>query len=513
MGQQTIKAVGKIMLKDNKTASEHIDTRKSKELVIGFCGAIGSGVNSIAHMVSTDLEKTYNYKCIPIKVSKIIEEISNTANYDSTYDRFNQLQDNGNSIRAARTTKLAEYVIAQIRSIKGVDSNSQPTMENKRRAFIIDQLKHPDEVKLLKKVYGNSFYLFGVLSTENERMQRLTKVDEIPAPEATQLLDRDENDSVPHGQKVRKTLQYADFFLRHSRHRHTECEKSAKRFISLMLAMPIVTPSVDEYAMYEAYTASLRSSCLSRQVGASIIDSNNHLISTGYNDVPSAGGGLYGSLSSCHTSGERCFEKESKICHNDYHKNKIYTVISDIVNAKVELNNEQKSILIKSLKESRVRNLLEFSRSIHAEMEAILAAGRKGKPVVGGRLFCTTFPCHNCARHIIAAGINEVYFIEPYEKSLALDLHDDAMTLEEHSTDHVKLIPFEGVAPSKFSELFRMKSERKEEGKMVEVSCVEAVPQIEKYLDGEVDYESLMIKYLNEENSNDVQKVIKIAPK
>ena len=511
MGQQTIKAVDNIADKGNKTASEHIDSRKSKELVIGFCGAIGSGVNIISEMVSKDLQNKYNYKCFAIKVSRIIEEISGCSSYKSQYERFKLLQDNGNSIRKPRSTKLAEYTIAQIRAIKGVTKDGTPDVANERRAFIVDQLKHPDEIKLLKKVYGESFYLFGVLSTEHERQIRLTKIEKLSSAEAAELLKRDEDDPVEYGQKVRKSLQYADFFLRHSRHRHKDCEKSAHRFISLMLGMPIITPSIDEYAMYEAYTASLRSSCLSRQVGASIIDSNNHLISTGYNDVPNFGGGLYGSRNDCQKAGERCFEKESKECHNDFHKNEIYEeVVSKLCD---EINDKSKRTnLLQVLKKSRIRNLLEFSRSIHAEMEAILAAGRKGKTVVGSRLFCTTFPCHNCARHIIAAGIDKVFFIEPYEKSLAIDLHDDAMSIDEQSSEHVKLIPFEGVAPSKFSKLFLMNSERKKNGKMIEIACVEAIPQIEEYLDGKVDYETLMLEYLSADSKSEVEKIIKIVP-
>ena len=57
-----------------------------------------------------------------------------------------------------------------------------------------------------------------------------------------------------------------------------------------------------------------------------------------------------------------------------------------------------------------------------------MSAARQGMSTVGTRLFVTTFPCHNCARHIVAAGVDEVQFIEPYLKSRALPLHGDAIT-------------------------------------------------------------------------------------
>jgi deoxycytidylate deaminase len=40
-----------------------------------------------------------------------------------------------------------------------------------------------------------------------------------------------------------------------------------------------------------------------------------------------------------------------------------------------------------------VGDLIEFSRSIHAEMNAILNAARGGAVPIGCTLYCTTFPC------------------------------------------------------------------------------------------------------------------------
>lgn len=75
-------------------------------------------------------------------------------------------------------------------------------------------------------------------------------------------------------------------------------------------------------------------------------------------------------------------------------------------------------------------NVIEFGRDAHAEMEAILAA-RAGISVKGRDLYSTTFPCHNCAKLIISAGINRVVYIEPYPKSLAIELHGDSISVGE----------------------------------------------------------------------------------
>ena len=54
-----------------------------------------------------------------------------------------------------------------------------------------------------------------------------------------------------------------------------------------------VTPTLEENAMFHAQSAAVKSGCLSKQVGAAIVDENGNLLATGCNDVPKAGGGLY----------------------------------------------------------------------------------------------------------------------------------------------------------------------------------------------------------------------------
>ena len=106
-------------------------------------------------------------------------------------------------------------------------------------------------------------------------------------------------------------------------------------------------------------------------------------------------------------------------------------------------------------KDSQLKSLIEFSRAVHAEMHALLTAGEtKGGQIRNGKLFVTTYPCHSCARHLVAAGVKEVYFLEPYRKSLATRLHSDSITERESDDSKVRLMPFDGVAPSRFLRFF-----------------------------------------------------------
>ena len=43
---------------------------------------------------------------------------------------------------------------------------------------------------------------------------------------------------------------------------------------------------IDEYFLNMARLTSLRSTCVRRQVGCILVDSNNHVVATGYNGVP-----------------------------------------------------------------------------------------------------------------------------------------------------------------------------------------------------------------------------------
>ena len=50
--------------------------------------------------------------------------------------------------------------------------------------------------------------------------------------------------------------------------------------------------------------------------------------------------------------------------------------------------------------------------AIHAEERAILSLG--GRSAKDGTIYATTFPCFQCARYIVDAGIKRVVYVEAY---------------------------------------------------------------------------------------------------
>jgi len=88
-------------------------------------------------------------------------------------------------------------------------------------------------------------------------------------------------------------------------------------------------------------------------------------------------------------------------------------------------------------------------------MNALSCAARRGIPLEGLTLYCTTFPCHLCARHLLSAGLSEVVYIEPYPKSLAVDLYDEAIVLGgSRQPNRLVFRPFTGVSPTRFLDFF-----------------------------------------------------------
>jgi len=139
----------------------------------------------------------------------------------------------------------------------------------------------------------------------------------------------------------------------------------------------------------------------------------------------------------------------------------------------------------KVLRNSRVLHLIEFGRSVHAEMAALMDASRRGVSVKGATLFSTTFPCHLCARHIVASGIKRVVYIEPYPKSKVRELHPDSIVVDQQNVTpgYVNFEPFVGVAPRQYLELFEMPDERKDKrGKVVDWHASAKSPKVIRFL-------------------------------
>lgn len=114
-------------------------------------------------------------------------------------------------------------------------------------------------------------------------------------------------------------------------------------------------------------------------------------------------------------------------------------------------------------------NLIEFMRPVHAEMAALCDAAERGASLKGATLYVTAFPCHVCAKHIVAVGVDRVVFIEPYPKSLTVKLYSDSIKLDppDISSEYVRFVAFVGVAPRRFRDWFMMVNRKDAMGNLI----------------------------------------------
>lgn len=128
--------------------------------------------------------------------------------------------------------------------------------------------------------------------------------------------------------------------------------------------------SWEQYFMAQAHVAALRSTCTRLMVGA-IIVRENRIISSGYN----------GSVA----DGDHCID------------NGCYLVDGHCV------------------------------RTVHAEANAVLQCAKFGVPTNDTVLYVTHFPCLQCTKQLIQAGISKIYYEKNYRNhELAIQLLEES---------------------------------------------------------------------------------------
>jgi cytidine deaminase len=453
------------------------------ELFIALVAAVGTDVGMIGEEVGIELAE-YGYAVHPLRLSEYLAEESGEDFREKKFDE--QLWDAmtaGDELRASwdRSDALALHAISDIVATR--EQLSPPTGDDAqpgyldRHAFVLRSLKTPDELETLRAIYGPRLIVIAAYSPKDQRLDHLatqitasrgTKDHSTWVRQPQELIDRDEKEERARGQDVSGTFHRADFFIRGwSRE---VARQDVQRTMEILFGSPFRTPTRDEHGQFLAAGAAMRSAEFGRQVGAAIASPEGSIIAVGTNEVPKALGGSHWEEDGV---GNRDFEI-GDIDTNRKHFDELAQQLTDRVDERLgeivaspgseakagesleALRTQIREALPGELWTGGLKDLTEFGRAMHAEMNALLDAGLRGVPVAGATLHSTTFPCHNCARHLIGAGIARVVFIEPYTKSRAEQLHADAATVarSERDPDKVAFEPFVGVAPRRYLEMF-----------------------------------------------------------
>lgn len=488
---------------------------KRTEIILGLVGAAGTDFKKVVDVLQDEL-KQIGYEIEYVKLSSLIEEHAvelkrkgkpldvDLQCFKDEADRIGKLMDAGDELckRYDSGEAIATLAIEEI-----WERREKRNSEKRNIAYILKSLKRPEEVYALRQVYGAGFYLVGVYSSREKRKQSLT--EEIARSNNTiekekfystaeHLIWRDQDEHQNFGQEFSKTFHLADVFV--SIEEQLKTRNKIKRFIELIFGNPFHTPTKTEYAMFFAQAAALRSGALSRQIGASITSKAGEILSVGTNDVPCFGGGLYW-VDSENDQRDIMRAEDS----NTQHLNIIAQGIAETLSKNEMITGNKEEVVKKIRSDTDFKNLTEFGRTVHAEMDAITQATRLGISIQGAILYTTVFPCHNCTRHIVASGITKVIYIEPYPKSRAKDLHNDSIIIEGECPDKVSFLPFEGIGPRRFLDLFSLitsigiQIERKEKhsGKVKDWTPQNARPRLPMSPTSYLDEEKTRIKRLS----------------
>lgn len=296
------------------------------EIVIALCGPLGTPLHEVAKTFQELLRGT-DFGYADVKILRLSDQIRRLKGLEGEKS-FERLIDAGNDLRReygnAVLAKLAiqEILISRAEHQELRDSELREKDPNtaadpevvmprapRKCCHIIDSIKNIDELTLLRSVYGDMLHVVGVYSPIEMRVERIGRIKG-PEDEVHKLIDRDSGEEVKYGQSVEDTFPRCDFFLRVDSATDSQRNTRVRRFLELMLGTRIITPTVNERAMYAAYSAARNSACLSRQVGAAITNADGEILASGWNDVPKAFGGLY------HTVDQNSSTDDDRRCWN-----------------------------------------------------------------------------------------------------------------------------------------------------------------------------------------------------
>lgn len=473
------------------------------ELVFGLVGAVGSDLKAVTRTLTAELERV-RYKVEEIHVSSLLHQLDRYAHlgnggFESEFERVREHMKAGTELRnrTAAGEIMALLAVSAIRQRRIALQSHLSHQEAAKRplertAFVIRSLKHPDEIQVLRCVYGRAFNVISTYTPRQDRVEKLASIIAESRGEASidrfralaeELIQIDEQEENKLGQSVRDSFPRGDFFV--DARSSERLQASLARYVRILFGHSFETPTRDEFAMFHAYAAALRSADLGRQVGVAITNEHGSILAVGCNDVPKVGGGLYWSGERPdHRDFVKGFDSTSK-----YKRQLLTQALTRLRDAgwKPPDNSQGDAdslIDAGTLNGTQIQNLLEFGRSVHAEMSALSEAAHRGIAVENASMYSTTFPCHLCARHIISAGIHRVVYIEPYPKSLARELYEDMIDVDPRvpRADRVTFEPFVGVAPSIYTEMFRAAERKDSRGNAITWIDAKAEPRLKRFV-------------------------------
>ncbi|BBX19922.1 MULTISPECIES: deaminase [Mycobacteriaceae] len=421
------------------------------ELIFGIVRPVGVDRDRFVSALTQQLS-TFGYVVHRVHLSELFSEMymSNAPQLKnmSEADRINSLIDAGDEL-CERSGTAAAVALCGVLDIRERRRDADPALD--RVAYILDSIKRVEEVYQLRNLYGDRYIQFGLQSADDNRRSFLISKERSKSFAKTAgeiessvsiLMERDLRESSSFGQNTMRSFPLSDVFV----DMDSDPERQIARFADLLFGRPeYPVPTCEEYGMQLATISSTRSPELGLKVGAAILAEDDRVIAMGVNAHPEE-----------KTQSPAFDENASDIGKLilDTIQNLAPNYLNESAQEKLEEDPDgfTRELLDGALKSAQIRDLTEFQPTVHAEMSALLDAIHAQSSLKDVTMYVTAYPCHGCAKHLVALGLPVVY-LEPYPKSRAATMYGRTVSKTFRA--------FTGVAPTRYQKLFAVVEDRK----------------------------------------------------
>lgn len=412
-----------------------IEVEKDDEKFMYICNKARENCDGLTGLKYLYNESISNPEEAKALISSYEKSIDIYMKYKKSYNKKNLdqfitfLQDLGDQIRGYGKTwpesnDLTEpkYVFTLPNALK-VLINAYEIVNNETR-FVIDALRNPFEIVFFRQNFGN-FYLVGIIRDYKKREESVRSLID---QDSFEILNKRENyfktekkqsknnlsDWIT-SQDLKECLRKADMYIANidsESKSYAYLTFSLIKLIALILRPGSIMPTHDERCMQLASSTKLSSGCISRQVGAIVVDKERRVLGVGWNDPPK--GQIPCALRTC-----------IKLTNNGNNIMFSKFEMSEKFREHIEgISSHDKPFCFRteySVYEQQLDKLkeppkrAEYTRALHAEENALLQASRNSsESLEGATLYTTASTCTLCAKKAYHLGISRIVYLEEY---------------------------------------------------------------------------------------------------
>ena len=246
-----------------------LDALPFPELIFGLTGPIGVDMEALTDSLGAALRDVgYAPRSIKLTDEMLRFPLSEplkppTEGYFESV-KFKIRYANALRKQEADCASLARLAMKAVRENRRIITGHPDTISDKGQAYILQQLKRPEEISLLRQVYGQQFVLISAYGSIDVRQRLIESQLKLSLPTKTpdhqirgfadELIEIDADEkNESFGQRLRDCFHLGDVFVDGTAKQ--EMDKTITRFTNALFGHNDITPSKAEYGMYAAKSA------------------------------------------------------------------------------------------------------------------------------------------------------------------------------------------------------------------------------------------------------------------